>query len=99
MTETGNPLKLWMPATYRIQVQGTVDARYANRLGGLTVVPADASGEEPVTTLCGCLLDQAALFGVLSTLINSLRLPSLLVQCESIEEMNPCTSKGENHGC
>ena len=42
MTETGNPLKLWMPATYRIQVQGTVDERYANRLGGLTILPVDA---------------------------------------------------------
>ena len=99
MTAMSNPLKLWMPATYRIQVQGTVDERYANRLGGLTIVPADVGDGVPVTTLCGCLLDQAALFGVLSTLINSLRLPLLLVQCESFKEENPCIPKGENHGC
>ncbi len=99
MTAMSKPLKLWMPATYRIQVQGTVDERYANRLGGLTILPTDARDGAPVTTLCGCLLDQAALFGVLGTLINSLRLPLLLVQCELFEEENPCTSKGENYGC
>jgi hypothetical protein len=73
-----------MPATYRICVQGSLDAGYSDRLGGLTIIPADPADEAPVTTLMGLLIDQADLLGVLNTLYSMLRLPILLVECVSI---------------
>jgi hypothetical protein len=52
----------------------------------LTIAPADPHDEAPVTTLCGRLLDQAALLGVLNTLYNTLHMPLLLVECVEIGE-------------
>ena len=75
-----------MPATYRIRVQGNLDADYADRLGGLTITPANPDDETPETTLYGLLLDQAAQLGVLNTLYNSLHLPLLSVECVAIGE-------------
>ena len=80
-------LKLWTEATYRICVQGKLDERYSDRLGGLTITQAtDDNDDAPVTTLYGKLIDQAALFGVLNTLYNSMHLPLLLVECVDIGE-------------
>ena len=86
MSEKTESLKLWIPAFYRIQVQGAVDERYSDFLGGLVIQAVDHVGEFPVTTLYGRLIDQAALMGVLNTLINSMHLPLLSVACEHIGE-------------
>lgn len=77
-------LKIWMPATYRILVHGTVHEQYSGLLGGLTIEPIDQSGEAQVTMLYGPLRDQAALLGILNTLVNSMHLALLLVNCEEI---------------
>jgi hypothetical protein len=67
------------PATYRIDVQGRVPARWCERLEGMTVTVVAPEVGPLVTTLLGELTDQAALAGVLNTLYE-LHLPVLSVQ-------------------
>ena len=67
-------------ADYRIKVQGTLDEKWSKRLGGMSVTIDHMEKQKPVTTLEGCLRDQAALAGVLSTLYE-LHLPVLSVEC------------------
>ena len=57
---------------YAIHIAGRLDASLADRLGGLTIttIEPDDESNQPVTILKGCLPDQAALFGVLTTLYN-----------------------------
>ena len=67
------------PATYRIDVQGRVPARWCDRLEGMAITECSADAEYPVTTLLGELSDQAALEGVLDTLF-AMHLPVLSVE-------------------
>ena len=62
-------------------MQGKLDERYSDSLGGLTITQATDDDDAPVTTLYGRLIDQAALLGVLNTLYNMMHLPLLLVEC------------------
>ncbi len=74
-------LRIENPAVYRIQIQGALDPELSGRLGGMEIQTQRFENVYlPVTTLSGRLSDQAALFGVLSTLYD-LRLPLLLVEC------------------
>jgi hypothetical protein len=57
------------PATYRIGVQGHVPDRWRDRLEGMAITEDSPAAESTVTTLLGELADQAALAGVLNTLI------------------------------
>lgn len=79
MTHSTERLKPDTPAAYCIRVQGFLDESYADRLGGLTIKPPSQEDEQPVTTLCGRLVDQAAFAGVLSYLYD-LHLPLLSVE-------------------
>jgi hypothetical protein len=72
------------PATYRIDVQGRVPARWRDRLEGMAMTECSAETECPVTTLLGELSDQAALEGVLNTLF-ALHLPVVSVERLSTE--------------
>jgi hypothetical protein len=74
----GSRLKGSEPACYVIRVQGIVDGRWSDRLGGMTVTPA-SDNDSTATLLTGELADQAALLGVLNTLYN-LGLPLLAVE-------------------
>ena len=56
------------PATYRIQVEGRVPAKWWDRLEGMTVTMWTSETEPNLTRLQGELSDQAALAGVLNTL-------------------------------
>jgi hypothetical protein len=67
------------PATYRIDVQGRVPARWYDRLEGMAITECSTDAEHPVTTLLGELSDQAALEGVLDTLF-ALHLPVVSVE-------------------
>ena len=78
MTHQG--LKLYMPAEYRIRVQGTLDSRCSDWLGGMSITATGKRDEAPVTTLVGRLADRAALMGVLDTLYNYCHCPLLLVE-------------------
>jgi hypothetical protein len=72
------------PATYRIQVRGYLADSWSDRLAGMGIARTDPQSENPVTTLCGWLVDQGALIGVLNALY-SLHLPLLSVECLAAE--------------
>jgi hypothetical protein len=60
------------PARFSIRVLGTLDKSWSDRLGGMEIqnFKAGESGEIPLTSLTGLLIDQAALLGVINTLYN-----------------------------
>ena len=70
------------PVACVIHVQGKLDPRWSERLGGLQLTVSDSTAPDAGVTseLRGELLAQAALLGVLTTL-NDLRLPLLAVAC------------------
>lgn len=72
-------IKLETPGTYRIRVQGQIDNKWTDNLGGMSVSFGASLGKPPVTVLIGHLTDQAALSGVLNTLYD-LQLPLLSVE-------------------
>jgi hypothetical protein len=61
-------VKLWTPATYRIEVQGHLDESWSDRLAGMRITTRKRSDQTTVTTLVGRLRDQAELSGVLNSL-------------------------------
>ena len=65
-------------ASYQIDVEGQVPARWRDRLQGMTVTECRQETGTATTTLVGDLPDQAALAGVLTTLYE-LHLPVLSV--------------------
>jgi hypothetical protein len=71
---TNNPnekyIKLWTPATYRIEVQGQLDESWSDRLVGMRITTSSQGDQGVVTTLVGRLRDQAELMGVFDTLYN-----------------------------
>jgi hypothetical protein len=66
------------PAIYRIRVRGSLDERWGQWLGGVTITTTDSPDE---TLFTGVLADQAALLGLLQQL-DSLRLKLLEVRLE-----------------
>ena len=67
------------PASYRIVVQGSIDASASDRLGGMQIDATSDGDDAPVSTLIGRLKDQAHLAGVLKTL-GDMHLPILEVK-------------------
>jgi hypothetical protein len=67
------------PARYRIKVQGTLRAEWAENVGGLTVTSVNMASDIPETTLEGHIQDQAALTGLLVALYE-LHLPLMSVE-------------------
>ena len=72
-------IQLETPATYRIRVQGRINASWSDRLGGMSITEDIAADPPGVTILVGHLVDQAALSGILNTLYD-LHLPLLSVE-------------------
>jgi hypothetical protein len=83
----GNHLKLWTPATYRIEVEGVLEEVWAESLSGMRISTRKRADQSTVTTLTGLLRDQAELSGVLNGLYE-LHLPILAVSCLSSESSN-----------
>lgn len=75
----GKHLKLWTPATYRIEVEGVLDEIWADSLAGMRISSRKRDDQSTVTTLTGRLKDQAMLTGVLNGLYE-LHLPILSVK-------------------
>ena len=73
-------------ATYRIRIQGFLDESWADRFGEMTFCLSHHPRHEIVTTLVGCVLDQAGLVGALTALY-SLELPILSVEYINREEL------------
>lgn len=71
---------LGTPAVYDIKIRGFLDEDWSKRLGGMEIQHIAAVGGITITTLQGEMLDQAALFGVLSNLYD-LGFPILSVDC------------------
>lgn len=67
-----------VPATYRIAVQGQLDADWADSFDGMLLTCERSGSDRPVTVLTGVVVDQAALHGLLRTLYG-LGLPLLAV--------------------
>jgi hypothetical protein len=67
------------PASYRIKVKGFIPNDWSERLEGMSIHRQKSDDGEPVTTLEGELVDQAALAGVLNS-IYELHLPILSVE-------------------
>lgn len=78
------------PMSYRIRVRGRLDGSWSDRLGGMSI-EVDRSDDRPTTTLTGELVDQSALSGVVSMLVD-LHLVVLSVECVS---HRPGTEAGE----
>jgi hypothetical protein len=97
MTPAHQRLSLVEPATYRIQVQGQLDASWSPRLGGMAVHTTLMQEQGAVTTLEGTLLDQAALAGVLNALC-MLGLPVISVEHVPDELTESCASLPEQEG-
>ena len=86
---TVNDLTFEGPATYRIRIKGLLDDHWTDRLGGMAIRTTWLGEHETVTTLCGQVLDQAELFGVLNTLYDLLRSLSSKPTCQHLHPMSP----------
>ena len=87
MTKKKDPTVLTIdgPAIYRIHIQGRLDARMSDRIGGMQITEVRVSGRGPETILVGRLVDQAALSGILNSLYE-LHLPVLSAECIDAED-------------
>lgn len=77
----GSP-KFHEPGVYRICARGVLSDNWLGYVQGMTIAVDKDEESEPVTTLTGELVDQAALLGVLNVLYD-LRLKVLSVECLS----------------
>ena len=70
MTHNSNEkhIKLWTPATYRIEDEGLLAESWSERLAGMRITTRKRTDQTTVTTLDGRLRDQAELSGVLNSL-------------------------------
>ena len=71
---------LFEPAMYRICILGTLDKKWSDYCGGMTIEHDILLNQYPMTTLTGQLIDQSALLGVLNSLYD-MGCPILLVEC------------------
>ncbi len=76
---------------YRIQVEGSLDPSWSDRLGGLAITSRGQVGVRNTTVLEGELADQSALMGVLNTL-HELHLP-----VEAVERVSADAPDGVLH--
>ena len=85
MSETKASGTSW--SSYRIRVEGALDASWSDRLGGLAITCSGQVGVKNTTLLEGDLVDQSALMGVLNTL-HELHLPVESVERVSVDALD-----------
>jgi hypothetical protein len=71
---------MFEPATYRIGALGTLDKKWSDYCGGMTIEHDIVLDQYPMTTLTGILADQAALIGILNSLYD-MGYPIISVEC------------------
>jgi len=71
---------MFEPATYRISIMGTLDKKWSDYCGGMTIEHDIALNQYPMTTLTGILADQSALIGILNSLYD-MGCPIISVEC------------------
>ena len=54
-------VSMFEPATYRICILGTLDKKWSDYCGGMTIENDSMLSQYPVTILTGRMIDQAAL--------------------------------------
>jgi hypothetical protein len=81
MTNKSNEkhIKLWTPATYRIEIEGLLAESWSDRLAGMRISARKRLDQTTVTTLDDRLMDQAELSGLLNSLYD-LHRPILKVE-------------------
>ena len=97
MTKKKDPLVLTMdgPAIYRIRVQGKLDAKLADRLGGMQITEVCKTDRGPETILVGRIVDQASLSGILNSLYE-LHIPVLSAKCVDVERDSKTQQENDN---
>ena len=73
------------PTINRIRVRGKLDADLARRLDGLNLSEGFATEDLPISVLVGCLIDKAAISGLLNSLYE-LHLLVISVECLDVEK-------------
>jgi hypothetical protein len=68
------------PAMYRICILGTLDKKWSDYYGGMTIENVSDPERIAMTWLTGRLADQSALMGVLNSLYD-IGCPILMVEC------------------
>jgi hypothetical protein len=68
---------------YQITVEGKIAETWSDWLGGLGIVTRTEADGMPITTLCGVLIDQVALRGLLN------RLWDLNLVLRSVQQIDP----------
>ena len=68
MTDSSESFPLERGSLYQIRIQGVLDPSWSARLEGLQIEVQRCTDGPSCTVLSGCIEDQAALNGVLSTL-------------------------------
>lgn len=71
---------MFEPATYKIAILGTLDKKWSDYCGGMTIEHDIVLHQYPMTILTGILTDQSALIGVLNSLYD-MGCPILSVEC------------------
>lgn len=72
-------LKPWLPATYRIEIEGLLEKAFSDRFAGMRITHRKRADQSVVTYLIGPVRDQSELTGVLNGLAD-MRLPILSVK-------------------
>ena len=80
MQTYGSSVSIFESATYRICIVGTLDKKWSDYCGGMTIEHDLMRDQYPRTVLTGSLLDQAALIGVIN-LLYDFGFPLLAVEC------------------
>jgi len=86
MTNLQEPINLYQPAEYLIELQGQLDPRWSASFDGMELSAKIAPGGFTITTLQGVVSDQSSLHGMLNH-VRDLGLPLLKVECLSKAEI------------
>ena len=82
MTNLQEPINLYQPAEYVIEVQGQLDPRWSDSFDSMALTTQIAPGGFAITCLRGVVSDQSSLHGMLNH-FRDLSLPLLKVECLS----------------
>ena len=81
---------------YKISVKGHLDTRWQVRLDGFVMDHGFNEEGHPITVLTGDVIDQSALYGLISRLRN-LGVELISVQLKHKEDADPSNSQQENN--
>jgi hypothetical protein len=82
MTNLQEPINLYQPAEYLIELQGQLGPSWSASFDGMVMTTQIARGGFTITTLRGVVSDQSSLHGMLNHM-RDLGLPLLKVECLS----------------